>query len=230
MSPLSQPNQLLRVLKKSADVPPVVLLTGPERNSVVDTIRALEGFHQFDVLEIGIEEPPSVEQAREFIRLLLTRPLFSSFRLALIGNADRLAPPAANTLLKTLEEPPEYARIVLLAHSARRVLPTIRSRARTFILGQEDARYDEWIAKIRAVLAEPLYKRMLLARALATVPERAEIVATLGGRLLTASATRPKVLPIAEYCLEIAKRLATNAQPIVQLEALMVRLSLIRAQ
>ena len=36
--------------------------------------------------------------------------------------------------------------------------------------------------------------------------------------------------PWAEYCLEIAKRLATNAQPIVQLEALMVRLSLIRAQ
>ena len=230
MSPLSLPNQLLSVLKKPADVPPVVLLTGPERSGAVDTIRALEGFHKFDVLEIGIEEPATVEATRDFIRLLLTRPLFGTFRLALIGNVDRLGAPAANTLLKTLEEPPDYARIVLIAHSARRVLPTIASRARTFILGRDDAQYDEWIGKIRAVLAEPLYKRMLLARALAAVPERAEIVATLGGRLLTASATRPKVLPLAEYCLEIAKRLATNAQPIVQLEALMVRLSLIRAQ
>ncbi len=225
---LSPPNQLLSVFGNPANFPPVLLLTGPQRNSVVETIRVLKGFHQFDTLEIGLDEPATVEATRNFIRLLLTRPLFSAFRLALIGHADRLGAEAANTLLKTLEEPPEYARIVLLAHSARRVLPTIHSRARTFVLGRDDAQYDEWIAKIRSVLREPLARRMLLARKLATDSKRAEIVATLGDRLLHASAKRPNLLAIAQFCLEISKRLTTNAQPIVQLEALMLRLSLIR--
>jgi len=46
----------------------------------------------------------------------------------LLDGADRLTAPAANALLKTLEEPPSTARFLLLAESAQRVLPTIRSR------------------------------------------------------------------------------------------------------
>ena len=49
-------------------------------------------------------------------------------RIALIDTMDEMNRSAENAILKTLEEPPENALILLLAHSAGRLLPTIRSR------------------------------------------------------------------------------------------------------
>src|SRR5258705_10921877 len=42
---------------------------------------------------------------------------------------------AANSLLKVLEEPPEYATLILLTTNPGELLPTIRSRCVTFTLG-----------------------------------------------------------------------------------------------
>ncbi|MBM3998732.1 MAG: DNA polymerase III subunit delta' [Planctomycetes bacterium] len=49
-------------------------------------------------------------------------------RIAIIDDADELAEDAANSLLKTLEEPPPRTILILIAGSAHRQLPTIRSR------------------------------------------------------------------------------------------------------
>lgn len=71
-------------------------------------------------------------------RLLLRRGALTSVegksKIFLIGEADRLAAqegeaPAANALLKFLEEPPAGTRIVLTTTEPERVLPTLRSRA-----------------------------------------------------------------------------------------------------
>lgn len=69
-----------------------------------------------------------VEAAREIVGVLNTYPSQARFRVVLIDGADRLTIPAANAILKTLEEPPSFARLFLLAESLGRVLPTIRSR------------------------------------------------------------------------------------------------------
>lgn len=58
---------------------------------------------------------------------LQRRPLFR-FRVGVIDSADRLTRAAANSFLKTLEEPPSWARLVLTAPSAQALLPTIASR------------------------------------------------------------------------------------------------------
>ena len=49
-------------------------------------------------------------------------------RIALIDTMDEMNRSAENAILKTLEEPPENALIILLANSPGRLLPTIRSR------------------------------------------------------------------------------------------------------
>jgi len=59
---------------------------------------------------------------------LLLRPAIGSRKVAVILDADHLSDEAANCLLKTLEEPPDRALIILVGTSLERQLPTIRSR------------------------------------------------------------------------------------------------------
>ncbi len=56
------------------------------------------------------------------------------WRVAIIDGANDLTQSAANALLKTLEEPPPRALIILVAAAPARLLPTIRSRCRRLIL------------------------------------------------------------------------------------------------
>jgi DNA polymerase-3 subunit delta' len=67
------------------------------------------------------------------MRLLKERaqysPLSGARRVFLIDSIDRANEEAANSLLKTLEEPPSYLVLVLTAQNPYDLLPTIRSRA-----------------------------------------------------------------------------------------------------
>lgn len=56
------------------------------------------------------------------------KPLLGRRKVAIIDDADYLAPDGANALLKTLEEPAPHSLLILLATSPARQLPTIRSR------------------------------------------------------------------------------------------------------
>jgi DNA polymerase III subunit delta' len=62
---------------------------------------------------------------------LSLRPMLATWRVAVIDDADRMSTEGANALLKTLEEPPAYALIILLAADLGKILPTIRSRCQT---------------------------------------------------------------------------------------------------
>jgi DNA polymerase-3 subunit delta' len=50
------------------------------------------------------------------------------WRVAIVDSADDMNDNAANALLKLLEEPPQRAMLLLIAHAPGRLLPTIRSR------------------------------------------------------------------------------------------------------
>ena len=74
------------------------------------------------------------------MRLLKDRaplqPLKGACRVFLIDSIDRANPQAANSLLKTLEEPPPHLILILTARNPYDLLPTIRSRAVPFRLGR----------------------------------------------------------------------------------------------
>jgi DNA polymerase III subunit delta' len=69
------------------------------------------------------------------------KPLHGNWRVFLIDSIDRANEQAANSLLKTLEEPPPHLIQILTARNAYDLLPTIRSRAVPFYFGRlaEDA-------------------------------------------------------------------------------------------
>jgi len=60
------------------------------------------------------------------------KPMAGDRNIAIIGDADTMTHRAQNRLLKTLEEPPGKALILLLSNNAENLLPTIRSRCVLF--------------------------------------------------------------------------------------------------
>lgn len=70
----------------------------------------------------------AIDQLREIQRELSLRPYEAPRKACIIEPAERMSVNAANSLLKTLEEPPGNAIIILLTENADMLLPTIRSR------------------------------------------------------------------------------------------------------
>ena len=80
----------------------------------------------------------SVDQVRGLQRLFSTTASLSPWRAVIIDSIDDLERPAANALLKNLEEPPANSLFLLVSHASERLLPTIRSRCRQLRLGLLD--------------------------------------------------------------------------------------------
>jgi DNA polymerase III subunit delta' len=70
----------------------------------------------------------AIEQIREMQQDLALRPLEGSWRVVIIDDAADLSEHAEVALLKTLEEPPKHAVLLLLTPTPARLLETIRSR------------------------------------------------------------------------------------------------------
>lgn len=69
-----------------------------------------------------------IEQIRDLQKIIQEKPIISSRKVFLINNADLMTKEAQNCLLKTLEEPPEFAIIILIGSNETAFLPTIKSR------------------------------------------------------------------------------------------------------
>jgi len=70
----------------------------------------------------------AINQVRGVIPDINTRPHLSTSRLIIINTAEDLNTNAANSLLKSLEEPPPDSYFILISHAPGRLLPTLRSR------------------------------------------------------------------------------------------------------
>ncbi|HOV27542.1 MAG TPA: DNA polymerase III subunit delta' C-terminal domain-containing protein [Pseudobacteroides sp.] len=70
----------------------------------------------------------SVEEIRSMQNDVIIKPLYSARKVYLIFEADKMTVQAQNCLLKTLEEPPSYAVIILTASNYEALMETIRSR------------------------------------------------------------------------------------------------------
>lgn len=75
-----------------------------------------------------------IEKIREIRHITTLKPL-EGRRVVIIAQADKMTIPAANSLLKILEEPPETMHLILTASQANSMLPTILSRCQEIRLG-----------------------------------------------------------------------------------------------
>ena len=76
----------------------------------------------------GAGDQIHIEPMRHLLGRIALRPFSGRFQVAILDGAERLNEAAANSLLKSLEEPPAHARFVLLTPRLSQCLPTIVSR------------------------------------------------------------------------------------------------------
>jgi DNA polymerase-3 subunit delta' len=105
-----------------------------------------------------------IDQIRDLQRVLAFHPFEAPKKACIIDAADRLNPAAGNALLKTLEEPPGNALLILITANPDRVLPTVLSRCQRLRF---------------ASLAEATVENFL--REMGRDPETARIVSSLAG-------------------------------------------------
>lgn len=90
-----------------------------------------ESGNQPDIIWVNHEKQNviSVEEIRaQVVNDISLKPYSSKYKIYIIPDAQMMNPQAQNALLKTLEEPPEYAIIMLLTTNVDKFLPTILSR------------------------------------------------------------------------------------------------------
>lgn len=109
----------------------------------------------------------SIEAIRRMIQFLHLKSHGGGGRVAVIWPADTMTDAAANSLLKTLEEPPAGATIILVACSLSRLPPTIVSRCQRVRIGapagtvalnwlRQQSDDDNWPALLEAAGGAPL--------------------------------------------------------------------------
>ncbi|MEL7113021.1 MAG: AAA family ATPase [Pseudomonadota bacterium] len=75
-----------------------------------------------------VRQDITVEQIRELNQFFSLRPAMAGWRVGVIDALDEMNVSGMNALLKTLEEPPDNALLILISHATQPILPTIRSR------------------------------------------------------------------------------------------------------
>ena len=84
-----------------------------------------------DIKKVTHEKPNTigVEDIREQINGdIMIKPYSGPYKVYIMNEGEKMTPQAQNALLKTLEEPPEYAVIIILTTQVEALLPTILSR------------------------------------------------------------------------------------------------------
>ncbi len=99
---------------------------------VCEVCKAIANGSALDVIEIDAASNTGVDHIRELIERAQFAPVQCRYKVYLIDECHMLSVSAFNSLLKTLEEPPNSVVFILATTDPQRVLPTIISRCQRF--------------------------------------------------------------------------------------------------
>lgn len=108
-----------------------ILCTGKDEKPC-NNCKSCESFDNLnnpDVIIIDEKENSiKTEQIKELTNNVLEKPIQSNRKIYIINNSENMTKEAQNSLLKTLEEPPQYITIILITNNENLLLNTIKSR------------------------------------------------------------------------------------------------------
>ncbi len=111
-----------------------ILLAGIEDETVkAQATTGIENGSFVDLIEIDAASNRKIEDIRELIEKIQFSPAIAKAKVYIIDEAHMLTKDSFNALLKTLEEPPEYAYFILATTELHRVPETIQSRCQRFL-------------------------------------------------------------------------------------------------
>jgi DNA polymerase III gamma/tau subunit len=171
-----------------------------------------------------------IRQSREAITFLSQKPFELKSKFLLIFDAEKLTTQAQNALLKTLEEPPGYANIILTSKLQNSLLETVVSRCRQIqVKGEKDEKSG--IESLKKILKMSLGERLDYAQELAK-EEKEDVIDTLENWInderkeMLKAPGKEKHTKNIKKMIEIMDDLEnTNVNPRLSLETLLLRLS-----
>ncbi|RIY33741.1 DNA polymerase III, subunit gamma and tau [Psittacicella hinzii] len=96
--------------------------------------KSIDDYASPDLLEVDAASRTKVEETRELIESIQFPPLVSKYKVFIIDEVHMLTVSSFNALLKTLEEPPEYAKFILCTTDPQKIPATVLSRCLHFHL------------------------------------------------------------------------------------------------
>lgn len=113
----------------------------------------------FNIHELDAASNNSVEDIRSLIDQVRIPPQAGRYKVYIIDEVHMLSQAAFNAFLKTLEEPPAYAKFILATTEKHKIIPTVLSRCQIYDFRRitvEDIKHQlEYVAANENVVAEP---------------------------------------------------------------------------
>ena len=109
---------------------------------------SFDGNNNPDITIIDEEEKSiKTETIRQMVKDVYEKPIKSLKKVYIINNSDNMTKEAQNSLLKTLEDPPQYVVIILVTKNDNLLLNTIKSRCSKIVFNRLDDKDVEKILK-----------------------------------------------------------------------------------
>lgn len=97
-----------------------------------DSCRRFKDNTSFNIHELDAASNNSVDDIRSLVDQVRIPPQDGKYKVYIIDEVHMLSPQAFNAFLKTLEEPPSYAKFILATTEKHKIIPTILSRCQIF--------------------------------------------------------------------------------------------------
>ncbi len=105
-----------------------------------------------DVIEIDAASNRGINEMRELRENVRYQPARDRYKIFIIDEAHQITNEAFNALLKTIEEPPEWAIFILCTTESHKIPATIASRCQHFSFRSVD--FNDLIARMREICAQ----------------------------------------------------------------------------
>lgn len=97
-----------------------------------ESCRSFNNSNSFNIYELDAASNNSVDDIRNLVDQVRIPPQVGRYKVYIIDEVHMLSSAAFNAFLKTLEEPPAYAKFILATTEKHKIIPTILSRCQIF--------------------------------------------------------------------------------------------------
>lgn len=123
-----------------------------------DSCQSFNNSASFNVFELDAASNNSVEDIRSLVEQVHIPPQGAKYKVYIIDEVHMLSGAAFNAFLKTLEEPPAYAKFIMATTEKHKIIPTILSRCQVYdfkrINEKDIVRHLQYVASQEGVSAE----------------------------------------------------------------------------
>lgn len=134
-----------------------------------DSCKSFNESASFNVYELDAASNNSVEDIRSLTEQVRIPPQGAKYKVYIIDEVHMLSSQAFNAFLKTLEEPPAYAKFILATTEKHKIIPTILSRCQVYdfkrITENDIAKHLKYVAQNESVVAEDEALRIVAVKA-----------------------------------------------------------------